>query len=47
LLGVQGLVMVAHGRSSSSAMEAAVERTFWAAKAELVGRVTSKLSHGA
>jgi len=47
LLGVQGLVMVAHGRSAPSAMEAAVERTFWAATAELVGRVTSKLSHGA
>lgn len=47
LLGVQGLVMVAHGRSSPSAMEAAVERTFWVAKAELVGRTASKLSHGA
>lgn len=47
LLGVKGLVMVAHGRSSASAMEAAVERTFWSAKADLVGRISSRLSQGA
>ena len=29
LLGVRGLVFVAHGRSSAAAIEAAVERTFW------------------
>ena len=44
LLGVRGLVMVAHGRSSSRAMEAAVERTYWAAKAEVVGRISTALS---
>lgn len=40
LLGVKGLVMVAHGRSSARAMEAAVERTYWAAKAEVVDRIS-------
>lgn len=43
LLGVQGLVMVAHGRSSPRAMEAAVERTFWAAQAGLVERLEAGL----
>jgi len=47
LLGVQGLVMVAHGRSSAAAMEAAVERTFWAAQAQLVDRIAVKLAESA
>lgn len=44
LLGVRGLVMVAHGRSSPRAMEAAVERTYWAAKAGVVDGVSAALT---
>ncbi|MGC9529858.1 MAG: phosphate acyltransferase PlsX [Candidatus Bipolaricaulaceae bacterium] len=47
LLGVQGLVMLAHGRSTARAMEAAVERTFWATQAGLVARIREGLSQGA
>ncbi|HID08995.1 TPA: phosphate acyltransferase PlsX [Candidatus Micrarchaeota archaeon] len=44
LLGVKGLVFIAHGRSNAAAMEAAVERTFWAVKTGLMERVTEGLS---
>ena len=44
LLGVRGLVMVAHGRSSPRAMEAAVERTYWATKAKVVEGIAAALA---
>jgi glycerol-3-phosphate acyltransferase PlsX len=44
LLGVQGLVMIAHGRSSPQAMEAAVEKTYWAAKVGVVEGIAAALS---
>jgi len=44
LLGVRGLVFVAHGRSSAAAMEAAVERAFWAARAGLLERLSAGLA---
>jgi glycerol-3-phosphate acyltransferase PlsX len=44
LLGVKGLVFVAHGRSSAAAIEAAVERVFWAAKAGLLDRLSEGLT---
>ncbi len=44
LLGVKGLVFIAHGRSNAAAMEAAVERTFWAVKTGLMERVAEGLS---
>jgi glycerol-3-phosphate acyltransferase PlsX len=43
LLGVAGLVLVAHGRSTAGAMEGALQRTFWAAQAEIVQRLGEKL----
>ena len=44
LLGVKGLVFVAHGRSTAPAIAAAVERAFWAAKAGLVDALAGALS---
>lgn len=46
LLGVRGLVFVAHGRSSAAAIEAAVERAFWAAQAGLLRRVGEAIAEG-
>ncbi|MCR4391330.1 MAG: phosphate acyltransferase PlsX [Candidatus Acetothermia bacterium] len=43
LLGVNGLVMAAHGRSDASAIEAAVERTFLACQAGLVDRIKAAI----
>lgn len=43
LLGVAGLVLVAHGRSSAAAMEGAVQRAFWAAQAKITHRLAEKL----
>ncbi len=46
LLGVRKLVVVAHGRSTPEAMEAAVMRTFWALEVGLVGRLAGALGGG-